>query len=127
MEQNGSDLEDSDYEDEGEDDFIQADDEEPSGGAHIPRMIILSCVSSIFCAACSPFPTACISRLYLGSGDMLISQKHTKVSVKNSLIVLQGARARKMVTWMMPWVSGTMQKRNCISHGSANGSLGSTS
>lgn len=124
MDQNGSDLEDSDYEDEAEDDFIQADDEEPSGGALIPRMIMSSC---LFCAACSAFPTACISRLYLGSDDILISQKRTKVSVEKSFVVLQGARVRKMVTWMMPWVSGTMQKRNCISHGSANGSPGSTS
>lgn len=127
MEQNGSDLEDSDYKDEAEDDFIQADEKEPSGGPLIPRIIMLPCLSSIFCAACSASLTACISRPYLCSDEMLTSQEHPKIFVMNSLIALQGARARKMVTWMMPWVSGTMQKRSCISRGSANGSQGSTS
>ena len=75
MEQNGSDLEDSDYEDEAEDGFIQADEEEPSGGPLIRRMIMLPCLSSFICAACSASLTACISRPYLGLDDMLISQK----------------------------------------------------
>jgi hypothetical protein len=127
MEQNGSDLEDSDYEDEAEDDFLKADDEELPGGAHIGTMIMPLYMSSTFWLACPAFLLACAFSHHLGSNDMPISKKLNILSVKESSIVLQAARAQRMLILTMPWVSGMMQRRNCISPGSANGKRGSTS